>query len=63
MSEPVDTQLLLVRIDTKLDLALRQQEDHEGRIRSLERWRYTLPTSAVLSVASIITAVLTALFR
>ncbi len=27
----------LIRIDTKLDVALAQQADHEGRIRSLEQ--------------------------
>lgn len=63
MPESTETALLLVRIDTKLDIALRQQEDHEGRLRALERWRYALPTSAVLAVASAITAVLSALMR
>jgi hypothetical protein len=27
----------LIRIDTKLDVALAQQADHEGRIRALEQ--------------------------
>lgn len=76
--ETAETQYLLVRIETKLDIALRQQEDHEGRIRTLEshgsgsheeritaleRWRYALPTAAVLSAASCITAVATAVIR
>ncbi|MBM9504517.1 hypothetical protein [Actinacidiphila acididurans] len=66
----------LIRIETKLDLALQQQADHETRIRrleshgteshgdritTLERWRYTLPTCALLSAASIATAVISAL--
>lgn len=55
--------LLLVRIETKLDVALRQQEDHEGRIRALERWRYALPTAALLSIASTVTAVASVLMR
>lgn len=78
MSDNAETSLLLVRIETKLDLALRQQEDHERRLRALEaqgtasheerlttleRWRYALPTAAVLSAGSIITAVATAVVR
>ncbi len=31
--------------------------DHEGRIRTLERWKYTLPSSLVVAVVSIIVAV------
>lgn len=78
MPDSGEAQLLLVRIETKLDLALRQQEDHERRLRvleshgtsdidirvtSLERWRYALPTAAFLSLASMATAVVTALLR
>lgn len=32
-------------------------DDHEGRIRSLERWKYTVPASIVTAVAAIVTAV------
>jgi hypothetical protein len=31
--------------------------DYENRLRALERWRYALPTSVVLGVASAITTV------
>lgn len=31
--------------------------DHEDRLRSLERWRYTLPVTLILAVASILAAV------
>lgn len=55
--------LLLVRIETKLDVALTQQQDHEGRIRSLERWRYALPTTALLSLASVATSIYVAMMR
>lgn len=32
--------------------------DHETRLRSLERWRYAMPTSLVLAVVSVVTVVL-----
>jgi hypothetical protein len=69
---------LLIRIETKLDMALRAQDDHEGRIRALEshgtlthgdritaleRWRYALPVAALLSLVSIVAAVTTAYLR
>jgi hypothetical protein len=78
MGETQESQLLLVRIETKLDLALRQQEDHEYRLRileshgtashgdrlsMLERWRYALPTAAVLSLASMVSVVVTTVWK
>jgi hypothetical protein len=33
-------------------------QDHEQRIRSIERWKYALPTSLVLAVASAVGTVL-----
>ena len=33
--------------------------DHEVRIRSLERWRYSIPSSLILGAASLLTALLT----
>jgi len=33
--------------------------DHEMRIRLLERWRYTIPTTLLVAAASIVVAVLT----
>lgn len=37
-----------------------QLTDHEGRLRQLERWKYTLPTSLLLAVVSIVVAVIEA---
>ncbi|WP_344859737.1 hypothetical protein [Planomonospora alba] len=31
-------------------------EDHERRIRSLERWMYAIPASVFLAIASIVVA-------
>lgn len=33
--------------------------DHESRLRSLEKWRYALPTAAVMAVASFMGTVFT----
>lgn len=33
--------------------------DHEDRIRGLERWKYTIPPTMLIAVASVVTAVLT----
>ena len=50
--------LVLARLEFKLDAALRQDADHETRLRALEGARWPLPTLAVLvSVASSIIAV------
>lgn len=38
----------LVRIETKLDAALSKDDDHEQRIRALERGRWPIPSVAVL---------------
>lgn len=44
----------LARIETKLDgIAERLVEDHETRLRALERWRYALPVTLMFAVASI----------
>lgn len=37
-----DERDLLVEIKTKLDMALTQQADHEGRIRALEKTKLVL---------------------
>lgn len=42
----------LVRIETKLDMAIVDQRDHEGRLRTLERWKYALPASAATALIS-----------
>jgi hypothetical protein len=54
----------LVRIETKLDLYIVNGiQDHETRIRLLERWKYAIPASVLTGVASAATAVWIALGR
>jgi hypothetical protein len=55
-SDPIP--VLLARIEVKLDNALSQTQDHETRIRSLEKWRYTLPVTVLVSVASAVSTTL-----
>lgn len=43
----------LVRIESKLDRAI---DDHEKRLRSVERWMYALPPTLILAVASMLVA-------
>lgn len=43
----------LARIEAKLDKAI---DDHERRLRQVERWVYGLPPTFVLAVASLIIA-------
>ena len=50
----------LTRVDTKLENHVEQEEsehqrfnDHEGRIRSTEKWRYALPASIVTTILTI----------
>jgi hypothetical protein len=37
--------------------------DYETRLRSLERWRYALPTSVVLGIASTVGALIAVIHR
>lgn len=41
----------------------RALDDHEKRLRSLERWRYSVPTAHLVSAGSLITAVITLLTK
>lgn len=43
----------LERIEAKLDKAI---DDHERRLRQVERWVYGLPPTFLLAVASLIVA-------
>jgi hypothetical protein len=50
----------IARIEGKIDVLVIQiagererGTDHEVRIRGLEKWRYALPTSIVLALASV----------
>lgn len=54
----------LVRIETKLDLYIVNGiQDHETRIRQLERWKYAIPASVLTGITSAGTAVWIALGR
>lgn len=54
----------LVRIETKIDLyIINGLQDHETRLRILERWRYTIPASIFAAVASAVTSIYIALGR
>lgn len=41
----------------------RMLADYESRLRALERWRYALPTSVILGLASAVTAILSVVHR
>lgn len=41
-------------IKTKVEDVNTRVNDHESRLRSLEAWRYALPTSMVFAIASTI---------
>lgn len=60
MSPPTDGERL-VRIETKLDAALSKDDDHEQRIRALERARWPLPSAAVLLSAGALVTTLVGL--
>lgn len=49
-----DTVTRLVRIETKLDVMLASDGDHETRLRLLERWKYGIPASMVMAILPII---------
>lgn len=50
-------------IDQRNANADRMATDFETRIRSLERWRYALPTSVILGVGSAVAAILAAVHK
>lgn len=64
---PINPGERLVRIETKLDVLIGQHanisDDHEKRLRTLERWRYALPTSLVLALGSTAVAVVALLVQ
>lgn len=45
--------LILARLETKIDMLLVRDADKETRMRLLEKWRYALPTSIALALASV----------
>lgn len=49
----------LARIEVKLDMALANHQDHETRIRALERGKWPLPSlAALVSIGAFIVALL-----
>lgn len=46
----IEATLEVIRRDR--DEMQREREDHENRIRALERWKYMLPSSLVAAVVS-----------
>ena len=49
----------LTRIEVKLDMALANHQDHEARLRTLERSRWPLPSVALLvSAGALVTTVI-----
>lgn len=58
------TEARLARIETKLDSIVQWLvNDHESRIRKLEKWRWSLPPALILAVASIAISVAAVLVR
>jgi hypothetical protein len=57
-SEPsqLDIYGLLIELKTKVETVLGQYTDHESRLRSLEKFRWQLPTAIIVSVGSALTA-------
>jgi hypothetical protein len=54
----------LARIETKLDLYIVNGiQDHENRIRQLERWKYAIPASVLTGITSAGTTIWIALGR
>lgn len=59
MPVPVRVAEAIIRIETKLDIQISGHEDHERRIRSLEQFRWALPSAAtLLAVAGLLVAIL-----
>jgi hypothetical protein len=48
----------LDRIEDSLKVANKAAEDHENRLRSVERWKLSIPISVLLAVATALGATL-----
>jgi hypothetical protein len=44
---------------TSLGEKVKPIEDHENRLRSLERWKYSIPASLVVSAGAVVVTILT----
>lgn len=62
-----DLEILRLEVSGKLDLIIagmgqlaKQSEDHEDRLRSMEKWKNAVPVAFLLAAASIIVALIRA---
>ena len=46
--------VMLARLETKIDLLLAHDADKETRMRLIEKWKYALPTSMAVALASVV---------
>ena len=53
----------LEAIDSRNTAADKTLADYEGRLRSLERWRYSVPVSALAAIGAAVAAVFQAVHR
>jgi flagellar motor component MotA len=51
----VEVSNVVGRMETKLDTVIERMDDHEVRIRSVEKWKWSLPGAGVL--ATIVAAI------
>lgn len=68
MTDDADVRDRLVRMEGKIDLiglqhatAERIANDHEDRLRALERWKYALPVTALAAVVTGATTIIAAI--
>jgi hypothetical protein len=55
-SDVKDLHATVKRLAVVSEEGAKDLSDHEGRIRLLERWRYTIPASVLTALAAIFTA-------
>lgn len=58
MAEPTNIEIyaLLIELKTKFEIAMEKIPEHENRIRDLEKFRWQLPTSMIVSIGSALAA-------
>ena len=44
------------KLSTQFDYVTKANEDHEQRLRSVERWKLSIPISVLLAIATIVGA-------
>lgn len=58
MSEPITLGEIGRKIDS-LDSSIKKVlDDHESRLRSIERWMYAVPPTLLIAVASVVASIL-----